>query len=70
MKVDQNEQAIVSLGRAVRLQPANPELRVQLGNAYMRVGKEQDAQEQFFQASKLAAALQERMRQMRSGQKK
>jgi predicted Zn-dependent protease len=68
LKAGQNQLAAVSLERAVKLQPGSPDLRLILGNAYLALGKQTDAQEQFFQASKLRAALEERMKKLKQQQ--
>lgn len=41
------EQAVESLDRAQRLEPHNPAVRHALGNAYVRAGKTQDAEQEF-----------------------
>ena len=69
LKARQNPQAIESLKHAVKLQPTNPDLRLLLGNAYLAAGIQEQAQEQFFEASKLRAAMQERQRRMMQNQK-
>jgi membrane associated rhomboid family serine protease/Flp pilus assembly protein TadD len=70
LKAGQNAQAVTTLEKAVKLQPNNPDLHLILGNAYLAVGRQDDAQEQFFQSSKLRAAMQQRMRQMLQQQPK
>jgi membrane associated rhomboid family serine protease/Tfp pilus assembly protein PilF len=68
LKAGQNQPAVTSLERAVKLQPGNADLRLILGNAYLAVGKQTEAQEQFFQASKIRAAILERMKKMKQQQ--
>ncbi|HUN87991.1 MAG TPA: rhomboid family intramembrane serine protease [Terriglobales bacterium] len=63
LKAGQNPQAVSTLEKAVKLQPGNPELHLILGNAYAAVGRDNEAQEQFYQSSKLREQLQQRLRQ-------
>lgn len=64
LRENQPAQAIPSLEKAVRLRPADPDYHQLLGYAYQAVGKNNEAQQQFFEAGKLRAALQQRVRQL------